>query len=134
MNPNVDSQPSMPMPEQLPPAAAVGAEQAPQPGVPSEQAPASVEHGQQANPPQTFTVPSVPPTPPPSQTSQTDTTLTSTPSAAADSDKIELEWVLKAKQIVAATRDDPYQQNRQLAAIKADYMRKRYNKTVKLSE
>jgi hypothetical protein len=57
-----------------------------------------------------------------------------TPAAASDNDRIEQEWVLKAKEIVAATRDDPYQQNRQLAAVKADYLKKRYNKTVKLSD
>jgi hypothetical protein len=57
-----------------------------------------------------------------------------TPAAASDNDSIEQEWVLKAKEIVAATRDDPYQQNHQLAAVKADYLKKRYNKIVKISD
>jgi len=57
-----------------------------------------------------------------------------TPAVADDNDLIEQEWVLKAKQIVNSTHDDPYQQNRQLAAMKADYMQKRYQKTVKVED
>lgn len=57
-----------------------------------------------------------------------------TPAAAADSDRIEQEWVDKTKQIVLATRNDPYEQARQLATLKADYMMKRYNKEIKVGE
>lgn len=57
-----------------------------------------------------------------------------TPVAAADGDKIEREWVLKTKQILLSTHNDPYEQNRQLAALKADYMLKRYGKEIKLGE
>jgi len=56
------------------------------------------------------------------------------PTEAADSDVIEVEWVEKAKHIVAETHDDPYQQVRQLNLLKAEYMQKRYNKTVKLPD
>jgi hypothetical protein len=59
---------------------------------------------------------------------------TGTPSIADDGDLIEKEWVLKAKQIVASTANDPFQQNRQLAIMKADYMQKRYGKIIKLTE
>ena len=47
-------------------------------------------------------------------------------------DLIEREWVVKAKQIVERTRDDPYQQSEQLTIFKADYMKKRYDKTIKV--
>jgi len=57
-----------------------------------------------------------------------------TPQVAADNDRIEQEWVIKTKQILLATHNDPYEQARQLAALKADYMRKRYNKEIKLGE
>lgn len=50
------------------------------------------------------------------------------PPAAQDNDLIEKEWVEKAKQIVEHTRDNPYEQQRALAEMKADYMKKRYNK------
>lgn len=56
------------------------------------------------------------------------------PQEAADSDLIEKEWVIKAKQIVEHTSDDPYLQQAQLNRIKADYMKKRYNKDIKLPE
>ena len=53
---------------------------------------------------------------------------------ADDADLIEKEWVLKAKAIVTQTRDDPYKQNREMSKVKADYLKKRYNKDLKLSE
>ncbi len=56
------------------------------------------------------------------------------PTIADDTDLIEKEWVLKAKEIVARTRHDPYQQNKQVESFKADYMKKRYNKDIKLTE
>jgi hypothetical protein len=56
------------------------------------------------------------------------------PVAADDSDLIEKEWVSKAKEIVEHTRQNPYQQSQELNLFKADYMKKRYNKTLKLSE
>jgi hypothetical protein len=56
------------------------------------------------------------------------------PNEAADADLIEKEWVYKAKQIVEQTADDPYLQQAQLSRIKADYMKKRYNKDIKVPE
>ena len=54
--------------------------------------------------------------------------------AADDKDLIEKEWVRKAKQIVERTKDDPYKQSEELTVFKADYMKKRYNKTIKLTK
>lgn len=54
--------------------------------------------------------------------------------SADDNDLIEKEWVVKAKQIVAATREDPHLQNRELSKIKADYLKKRYGKDIKVDE
>lgn len=56
------------------------------------------------------------------------------PTEAADTDVIEKEWVYKAKQVVAETRQDPYLQVREINKLKADYMQKRYNKELKLPE
>lgn len=56
------------------------------------------------------------------------------PIIADDSDLIEKEWVLKAKEIVARTKHDPYQQNKEVERIKADYMKKRYNKDIRVTE
>lgn len=53
---------------------------------------------------------------------------------ADDADLIEKEWVLKAKAIVMHTRSDPRAQNIQINGIKADYLKKRYNKDLKVSE
>ena len=56
------------------------------------------------------------------------------PPIAEDADLIEKEWVIKAKEIVAQTAHDPHLQNKEINRFKADYLKKRYNKEIKLSE
>ncbi|MCW1908847.1 MAG: hypothetical protein KIH63_005930 [Candidatus Saccharibacteria bacterium] len=56
------------------------------------------------------------------------------PQIADDNDLIEPEWVDSAKAIVERTHDDPYQQNKEIGKLKADYMLKRYKKQIKVSE
>lgn len=56
------------------------------------------------------------------------------PAIADDIDLIEKEWVEKAKAIVERTKDDPHKQNSEINKMKADYLKKRYNKTVQVSE
>ncbi len=58
----------------------------------------------------------------------------STPAIADDVDLIEKEWVEKAKAIVESTHGDPYTQSKQLNKMKADYIKKRYNRDVKVDE
>jgi len=53
---------------------------------------------------------------------------------ADDTDLIEKEWVNKAKAIVERTKNDPHTQNKEMTKIKADYLKKRYNKDIKLPE
>lgn len=53
---------------------------------------------------------------------------------ADDADLIEKEWVIRAKAIVERTKDDPHSQNREMNKVKADYLKKRYNKDLKISE
>lgn len=74
------------------------------------------------------------PTPPVMPAAPASTSLTSSNplQASDDSDLIEKEWVTKAKEIVARTREDPHKQSDELNVFKADYMKKRYNRTVKL--
>lgn len=54
------------------------------------------------------------------------------PEIADDIDLIEKEWVEKAKEIVNQTKDDPRQQNIALGKMKADYLKKRFNKTINI--
>lgn len=61
-------------------------------------------------------------------------TEVSLPTEAQDTDLIEKEWVERAKQIVEHTREDPYEQLRALSHMKADYLKKRYNKDIKLTD
>lgn len=80
-------------------------------------------------------VPATPPVMPPTPPTPSPTSGAPTASLAAsdDTDLIEKEWVDKAKAIVDRTRNDPYKQSEELTMVKADYMKKRYNKTIKLS-
>lgn len=55
----------------------------------------------------------------------------SNPVVADDVDVIEKEWVDKAKKIVSATKDDPYNQEKQVSKLQADYLMKRYGKQIK---
>ena len=75
--------------------------------------------------------------PAPQMAAQPDVSATTSvvvPNAADDQDLIEKEWVAKAKQIVEKTRNDPYQQSKELTVFKSDYIQKRYNKTIRMSE
>lgn len=53
---------------------------------------------------------------------------------AHDADLIEKEWIERAKSIVAKTRDDPHLQKTEMSKVKADYIQKRFNKTIKTDE
>jgi hypothetical protein len=72
------------------------------------------------------------------QSSRSDQPLQTTsipiPPEAEDSDLIEKEWVERAKQIVMHTRHDPHEQQKALSLMKADYMKKRYNRDIKVSK
>jgi hypothetical protein len=74
------------------------------------------------------------PTPPPMPVKSpvSSSTQDNPAQASDDSDLIEKEWVNKAKQIVEQTKDSPYQQSEELTVFKADYMKKRYNRAIKL--
>ncbi len=53
---------------------------------------------------------------------------------ADDDDLIEKEWVERAKSVIQKTKDDPHSQNKELNRFKADYVKKRYNKELKVNE
>lgn len=56
------------------------------------------------------------------------------PQIADDTDLIEKEWVDKAKEIVEQTAHDPHLQNQELTKVKVDYLKKRYNKDLKITD
>lgn len=75
----------------------------------------------------------------PIQLSASDSTATSADPMSStliadDVDLIEKEWIFKAKAIVAQTKDDPYIQNKELSKVKAEYVKKRYDKDLKVSK
>jgi hypothetical protein len=62
------------------------------------------------------------------------TTQDDVPNTAEDNDLIEKEWVKGAKDIVNKTYNDPHKQSSDLNSYKAEYIKKRYGKDIKLSE
>lgn len=56
------------------------------------------------------------------------------PLTAEDNDLIEKAWVQKAKAIVEHTKNDPYKQNNEINKVKASYIKKRYNKDIKIAD
>lgn len=83
-------------------------------------------------PTQPITLPS--PQVQPTNVSTSATGSSDDPQVADDVDVIEKEWVDKAKKIVSATREDPHKQEQEVSKLQADYLMKRYNKKLKLSE
>lgn len=77
-------------------------------------------------------LPIVAPAPQPTvdDTTPMPTSTKTAPLIASDDDLIEKEWVDKLKRIIALTKDDPYERNRVIAQFQADYLKKRYNKTL----
>ena len=70
----------------------------------------------------------------PSDQKPNDVSTTSIPAVAEDSDLIEKEWVRRAKSIVEKTQNNPYLQSQELSALRTEYLRKRYGKTMDSSE
>ncbi|MGB4768606.1 MAG: hypothetical protein WBP22_05095 [Candidatus Saccharimonas sp.] len=54
----------------------------------------------------------------------------SAPIIANDDDLIEKEWVDKAKQIIAATKDDPYRREQEVSKLQIEYIRRRYGREI----
>ncbi len=103
----------------------------------SEKAPSTPERGRQVS----RTAPTILPLPPlatpdpvtPATAAGKAGAAQTTPVAMADDgDLIEKEWVEKAKAIVERTRNNPYQQSEELTEVKADYMKRRYDKALKV--
>ncbi len=95
-----------------------------------ESAPSSTPADLQQNIPMTLPVVAPAPTTPTDDGQTSVVADDDTPLVAADDDLIEKEWVDKLKKIVALTRDDPYERNRVITQLQADYLKKRYNKTL----
>lgn len=50
----------------------------------------------------------------------------------AESDRIEKQWIERAKSIIGQTAEDPHTQKNEMSKVKAQYIKKRFNKTLKV--
>jgi hypothetical protein len=55
-------------------------------------------------------------------------------SPANHADRIEKQWVDRAKAVIAQTKNDPYRQKAEISKVKAEYIKKRFNKTIKTDD
>ncbi len=74
------------------------------------------------------------PQPPPTQSTKDGGVVVNAPAVADDVDVIEKEWVDKAKEIVDKNKENPHTQSKEVNLLKADYMKKRYDKDIKVSD
>lgn len=123
-----------PPPENLPESGEQGQERT------VERAPARPEKSpQQAKQPALPAIPDdIPSVEPPVIAAQPDDTAAplshGSAQASDDQDRIEPEWVDKAKAVISQTRQDPYMQKHEMSKIKADYIQKRFGKQIKTDE
>lgn len=59
------------------------------------------------------------------------TPVQATGTPTKDGDRIEKEWIDRAKEIVAKTLDDPHAQKEAVSKAKAEYIQKRFNKVIR---
>ena len=81
--------------------------------------------------------PTTPPAAPPAASSQQFQIDNPTSEALAldDTDTaFDEEWVAKAREVVERTRSDPYMQSKELSKLKAQYIKLRYNKEIKVGD
>jgi hypothetical protein len=131
MNPNREGPVNFELPPQAP-----GPEQAGQtPEIGHEAPPARQEQvGKQAPKPALPVVTDVPDTDQPTVAAPADDAIAPIPVPAFpadDTDHIENQWVDKVKAIVATTSEDPYKQKNEMSRVKAQYIQKRFKKTIK---
>ncbi|HET9174503.1 MAG TPA: hypothetical protein VFN56_04470 [Candidatus Saccharimonadales bacterium] len=135
MNPQLDKPANLNLPPPMPEAVVPSHEIAPLTGSGMyEQAPITESLSASYQPPALPVIQTQQASPTAVITSTNDVSGTTTPAKADDNDLIEKEWVAKAKEIIDKTREDPFDQNQQISIVKADYMKKRYNKDIKLAE
>jgi hypothetical protein len=68
--------------------------------------------------------------PEPADQTQPATVIATTPQTAADGDRIEAEWIDKVKHVISSTSDDPYNQQKHISQLMANYVLKRYGRKI----
>lgn len=129
-------------PEQAPVRQGQGQEYAPQLPTPEQvgnRTPEREQYMQQVDrapqpPRQPVAVAPVTPLPTPAAPQSPTQPVATSPALANDDDLIEKEWVDKAKQIIAETRNDPYRREQEVGRLQADYLFKRYGKELGVAE
>ena len=62
------------------------------------------------------------------------TLVSGNPLVANDDDKIEKEWVDKAKKIIAETQNNPHLRDKKVNELQVDYLKKRFGRELGVAE
>ncbi len=76
---------------------------------------------------------STPPTDPMAQHQATMPVAAEAPAEDVDT-AFDEEWVGKAREVIARTHEDPFMQSQALGKLKAQYVKARYNKDIKIGD
>lgn len=129
MSPETGPQSNVPRSPEVAPLAPLTPEQSVEvPARPEQPSQNFDQSGAPTPPPMVAPVPVAPPAVAPVPASD----ASAGPAAAADDDLIEKEWVDRAKAVIAQTKHDPHLQEQAIGRLQADYLQKRYGKTIKL--
>jgi hypothetical protein len=74
------------------------------------------------------------PVPVPVNLVPTPSTTQASSSDDENNDALDREWVIKARNIVERTHTDPFMESSEISKVKADFLKSRYNKDIKLAE
>jgi hypothetical protein len=135
MNPQQDQTPGLRLPQP-----SFNAGQAPQmPPVayqqPVPQQPPQIMPGGAAMNPQPAAMPATPQQPINGLPQANMPAMQEMPTVQADDESaIDQEWTTKAREIVERTHADPFLESRELSKIKAQYIKVRYNKDIKVED
>ncbi|HKU19249.1 MAG TPA: hypothetical protein VJP80_08395 [Candidatus Saccharimonadales bacterium] len=137
MEPTTERPPALALPqpgsEQLPPEAQPGAHSPEAASLHVESAPARTLPPAGNNPGQA-TVPVIRPIPAATDQSAIQQQASNATADDMSTDDLDEEWINKAKTIIAQTKSDPYVESREISKVKADYLKIRYNKQIKVTE
>jgi hypothetical protein len=140
MNPQSDQTPGLRLPQ---PSFDVGQASAPSAALPLQQPTQQFGQGMplpsQASPvssPQSAPVAPAAVQIPPQQSNPLAATATPVQESAQvdDESSLDKEWVAKAREVVERTHGDPYLEANELSRVKAQYIKVRYNKDIKVDE
>lgn len=68
------------------------------------------------------------------QIEKSESVVDGTSKTSENEEEIDQQWIAKAQETIEKTHTDPYQESLQLSQVKAEYLKARYNKAIKVQK